>query len=186
MQNYELLYIVDFDTYPSKSLSYYIDKIIKRGGKPFESGYYSGTNLSEENRKVMEGPHINIKFAADNNIIKTLDYDLAHDHNVIRHIILNWNRSNTKNEQIPKCPFCGGDFHIQLCDEEGNPHSNDYLNDPYSGIFYYIAHTRYDVPKSIECPIAREDYSESIGCYLYESKEEAIAALKLNNGANHE
>lgn len=181
MQNYELLYIVDFDTDPSESLSHYIDKIVKSGGKPFESGYYSGDNLSEEDRKVMAGPHINIKFAADNNLIKTLDYDLAHDHDVIRHIILNWNQDNTNNNQTPKCPFCGGEFHLLLCDEEGNPRDDDYLDNPYSGISYCIVHSHKDVPNGVHCPIATSYDDGAISEYLYDSKEEALEALKIRS-----
>ena len=42
--------------------------------------------------------------------------------------------------QLRKCPFCGCDIGITICDEEGNDKPLDYLDDPYSGIAFKIKH----------------------------------------------
>ena len=42
--------------------------------------------------------------------------------------------------QLRKCPFCGCDVGITICDEEGNDKPLDYLDDPYSGIAFKIKH----------------------------------------------
>lgn len=188
MEIYELLYIIPLSVDPKESIAYYTEKIEEKSGQIIKVETFTGNNLEAQAKEKLEGCHILIECSIDKQYYSYLIECLNNDTNVIRHIVINVidDKVNNKKQQeentAPKCPFCGGDFHIKLCDEEGNPHSDDYLNDPYSGIFYYISHTCYDVPKGIECPIAKGDYSESIGCYLYESKEEAIAALKLNNG----
>ncbi|MBO5969877.1 MAG: hypothetical protein J6S14_15425 [Clostridia bacterium] len=40
------------------------------------------------------------------------------------------------------CPFCGGDFYAHICDDEGNIHGQDYLEDPWSGLSYMIVHNQ--------------------------------------------
>ena len=42
--------------------------------------------------------------------------------------------------QLRKCPFCGCDIGITICDDEGNDKPLDYLDDPYSGIAFKINH----------------------------------------------
>lgn len=79
-------------------------------------------------------------------------------------------------EKLKHCPFCGGPVRLQLCDEEGNPHKDDYLNNPYSGVGYYIVHSVNDVPegKNYNCPIAMHDDDERLGIHIYFTKEAAI------------
>lgn len=74
--------------------------------------------------------------------------------------------------KLKRCPFCGGDFKIQLTDEEGNFRNDDYLNYPYSGIGYVVTHpVQWD-----SCPIATED-DATLGNIIYETAEEAIEAM---------
>lgn len=76
-------------------------------------------------------------------------------------------------EEELKCPFCGGNVRILVCDDEGNIHPEEYEDDPWSGLGYQLAHDRCD---SIgECPIANHDCDEStLGSIIYDSREEAI------------
>lgn len=39
-----------------------------------------------------------------------------------------------------KCPFCGCEVGITICDDEGNDKYLDYLDDPYSGIAFKFNH----------------------------------------------
>ena len=41
-----------------------------------------------------------------------------------------------KDSRLKPCPFCGGEAEIQIADDEGNIHDEDYINDPYSGHHY--------------------------------------------------
>ena len=64
-----------------------------------------------------------------------------------------------KDSRLKPCPFCGGEFEIQVTDDEGNFHDEDYIKNPWSGLWYEILH---DVDKYPECLISR--YSdESLG-----------------------
>lgn len=92
-------------------------------------------------------------------------------------------------EKLKPCPFCGGPVRLQLCDHEGNPHEDDYLNDPYSGIGYHIVHSAKDVPeeKDGDCPIATADEDEHLGHYIYYTKQAAIELWnKREQGGNEE
>ena len=42
--------------------------------------------------------------------------------------------------QLRKCPFCGCEISITICDDEGNEKPLDYLDDPYSGIAFKFNH----------------------------------------------
>ena len=184
MEAYELLYIIPFYVDPKESIEYYTKKIEEKGGRVVKTEVYSGENLSIQEKEKLEGIHICIKYYLFEKYYHDIIDYLDNDHDVIRQIVIKVSedkniKTNKQDDSSPKCPFCGGEFYIQLCDEEGNPHNDDYLKDPYSGIYYYIAHSHYDVPEGIECPISKEDYLESIGSYIYETKEEALAALKI-------
>lgn len=72
-----------------------------------------------------------------------------------------------------KCPFCGGDVAIHICDDEGNLRSDEYESDPYSGLGFILYHDT-NMAKN-ECPIAH-DKGEHLGVYIYESREEAKRA----------
>ena len=49
--------------------------------------------------------------------------------------------------ELKPCPFCGGEVRLALCDSEGNPRDDDYLQDPYSGVGYHIVHSAKDIPE---------------------------------------
>ena len=80
--------------------------------------------------------------------------------------------------ELKRCPFCGGEAELQITDDEGNFHSEEYLKDPYSGVGYVIVHQE---AKDKECPIACYE-GEHLGTYIYDSKEEAIAAWNRRAG----
>ena len=99
----------------------------------------------------------------------------------LEHRVIQDDNTSKQDNSTPKCPFCGGEFHLLLCDEEGNPHDDDYLSNPYSGISYCIVHSIKDVPNDVHCPIATSYEDEAISEYLYETKEEALAALRIRS-----
>lgn len=75
-----------------------------------------------------------------------------------------------------KCPFCGGDVHIVVCDDEGNyPKSKEYEKDPYSGLGYILCHNKNDTNGKI-CPIAGFPNEDMLGINIYDTREEAIGA----------
>ena len=78
----------------------------------------------------------------------------------------------TRNGIVLECPWCKGTAKIIVCDDEGNHHPDDYENDPWSGIGYFLYHSESENP---DCPIAHDDYTKC-GRYIYDSIEEAIDA----------
>lgn len=78
-----------------------------------------------------------------------------------------------------------GEVKIIVCDSEGNLKcGNDaveYEQEAWSGLFYVLCHSEKMVPKGIECPISTEEWHE-LGEYIYDSKEEAIAAWNRRDG----
>lgn len=81
-------------------------------------------------------------------------------------------RQCTKKGILLPCPWRKGTAKIIVCDDEGNHHSDDYENDPWSGIGYFLYHSESENP---DCPIAHDDYTQC-GRYIYDSREEAIDA----------
>jgi hypothetical protein len=73
--------------------------------------------------------------------------------------------------ELKPCPFCGIKPVIGICDSEGNEHPPEYVNDPWSGLGYRLKHEYGPLP----CPIATHE-GESLGCRIYDSEAEAIAA----------
>ena len=74
--------------------------------------------------------------------------------------------------KLKPCPFCGGKARTRVCDDEGNIKSDDYEDDPWSGLGYMIFHT---VEENPTCPIAHYD-GELIGTNIYDTREEAMEA----------
>lgn len=74
------------------------------------------------------------------------------------------------NEELKPCPFCGGKAKLQITDDEGNFHDEEYEKNPWSGLGYVIMH---NIDEDYDCPIAKYE-DESMGIYIYGSKEEAI------------
>lgn len=79
-------------------------------------------------------------------------------------------------EKLKPCPFCGGEARLELTDEEGNPKSESYLKNPYSGVGYVILHDVMDAMLVKRyCPIATH-FRVMQGCHIYPSKQAAINA----------
>lgn len=75
------------------------------------------------------------------------------------------------------CPFCGGFVRIVACDVLGNIHTEEYENNPCSGLGYQLMHERKDVPTGVKCPIATLDHDEQcLGSYIYASRNNAYNA----------
>ena len=70
------------------------------------------------------------------------------------------------------CPFCQGKAGLYVCDAEGNIHSDDYIDDPWSGLSFRIRHTEED-DKTGMCPITAAP-GEGVGMWYYDTAEEAI------------
>lgn len=80
-----------------------------------------------------------------------------------------------KHIKLERCPFCGGEARIQLCDEEGNWKSEEYLEDPYSGIGFVIVHDSTMTKQN--CPIATNpDDDMTQGNVIYSTEESAADA----------
>ena len=86
------------------------------------------------------------------------------------------------------CPFCKKKPKIVFSDDEGNwkdQDSEEYLQDPWSGLSFRIAHP------ALECPIATDDrdYPEATYTWVYDTPEEAVKdwndSLKKHGGKNN-
>lgn len=78
------------------------------------------------------------------------------------------------NDKLKPCPFCGGKAVIQIRDDEGNLHDEEYEKTPWSGLSYTIGHYHED---NHDCPIASYQIDGGqMGVHLYATKEEAIKA----------
>lgn len=74
-----------------------------------------------------------------------------------------------------KCPWCGGNILIVVCDDEGNLHEEGYEKDPWSGLGYQLYHDVTTCPNKDDiCPIARHMGEGILGTWIYDSREEAI------------
>lgn len=80
--------------------------------------------------------------------------------------------------KLDPCPFCGGEVEVVVCDDEGNIHSEEYECDPWSGLSYGLRHM---ADRNANCPIA-EGWDDLLGCYLYDTREEAVAAWNRRAG----
>lgn len=79
---------------------------------------------------------------------------------------------NKIDKKLKPCPFCGSTTKIQIVNNEGNFHNEDYKNDPWSGLEYVIIH---NTEENEDCPIAKYE-GEIMGSYMYDTEEEAIQA----------
>jgi len=73
--------------------------------------------------------------------------------------------------KIIRCPFCGGEVSIGICDDEGNQHESDYEENPWSGLGFQFIHN-IDNGASEDCPIATYE-DEILGRFIYDSRQEA-------------
>lgn len=80
--------------------------------------------------------------------------------------------------ELKTCPFCGGNVHIVICDDEGNHHTDEYENEPWSGLGFRLEHNESDNP---DCPIAHEKY-EGFGLMIYDTRAEAARAWNRRIG----
>lgn len=80
--------------------------------------------------------------------------------------------------ELKQCPFCGGKVELFVSDREGNLHDDEYEKNPWSGLAYQFKH---EEESNKNCPIATHEY-ESLGIYLYDSREEAAAAWNKRTG----
>lgn len=89
-------------------------------------------------------------------------------------------RRYVKRRDMLICPFCGGEVHITVCDDEGNLHYEEgYEENPWSGLGYKLVHERCDVKSKRSCPIATYDEDcTQLGTYIYDTCEEAENAWK--------
>ena len=82
-------------------------------------------------------------------------------------------------DKLKPCPFCGGGATIVICDDEGNLRDETYLENPYSGLGYFIIHD--ETQQKGDCPIARY-VDEPQGKWIYETAEDAIKAWNTRAG----
>ncbi len=68
------------------------------------------------------------------------------------------------------CPFCGCVVRIIVCDDEGNHKSDEYENDPWSGLGYMLYHPYSEAP---DCPISHDDDTQ-LGCRIYDTRDDAV------------
>ena len=85
--------------------------------------------------------------------------------------------------KLKACPFCGKPIIIKVCDDEGNIRSDEYEDDPWSGLHYVLVHDE-DIAGNFDgvvCPIATS-VGNTLGMYIYDSRAEAIITGNMRNG----
>ena len=79
-----------------------------------------------------------------------------------------------------KCPICKKDaLFVGVHDDEGNYHGLvgcDYESNPWSGLSYALHHDGWG-----ECPLCSDGEYDTMGGMLFDTAEEAIAALTPQN-----
>lgn len=84
-----------------------------------------------------------------------------------------------------KCPFCGGEVHIVVCDDDADIHrENGYEEDPWNGLGYVLIHKQEDVPDNKYCPIATYADEDFLGALIYDTREEAVKIWENNEIAH--
>lgn len=79
-----------------------------------------------------------------------------------------------KDDRLKACPFCGKKPLIYVCDNEGNIHNDEYIDNPWSGLSFAICHVAdLGVDNSLICPIASFE-AEMVGTQLYDSIDELV------------
>lgn len=77
-----------------------------------------------------------------------------------------------------RCPFCGGEVLVVVCDDEGNIHEEaGYEDDPWSGLGYLLYHDITTAHR--DCPIAGHECEGVMGRKIYDTREAAIAAWNI-------
>ena len=78
------------------------------------------------------------------------------------------------DNRLKPCPFCGKTPSIFICDEECNIYEDEYMEHPYSGLYFGICHVAdLEQNNSLICPIATFE-DELIGTQIYESIDELV------------
>lgn len=80
-----------------------------------------------------------------------------------------------------KCPFCGGEVSVVVCDDEGNLRNDEYENDHWSGLGYLLYHDKSQAKG--DCPIAQHEGEGVLGTRIYDTRKEAVQAW---NGESEE
>lgn len=81
------------------------------------------------------------------------------------------------DKRLKPCPFCGKVPLIYVCDDEGNIHTDEYMDDPYSGLTFGLCHEESD---GQICPIAHYE-GEILGTVLYDSIDELVECWNVRN-----
>lgn len=101
--------------------------------------------------------------------VYTIYFNSKRNAETVKHII-EVDGSKPNNDLYNYCPFCGSFPKIIVCDDEGNIHSENYINNPYSGIGFMLEHNIEDNPN---CPIANHS-GEPCGCTIYDTLDEFV------------
>jgi len=78
-----------------------------------------------------------------------------------------------EDDRLLPCPFCGKAPQIAICDDEGNYHDIDYIDDPWSGLSFGLVHSTNEEDPDKCCPIATFE-GEAMGTVSYDTIDELI------------